>query len=82
MEDKDLYVIAVMRYKDENPGVDKEDLFPSSWDSNDDYRLKVNIIAEASETGNIRLDNSPVSFQAVPGNSQYHAARTPPPDKG
>ena len=35
----------------------------------------VNIIAEASETGNIRLDNSPVSFQAVPGNSQYHAAR-------
>ena len=35
----------------------------------------VNIVTEASETANIRLDNNPVTFQSVSGNSQYRYAR-------
>ena len=41
MEDKDLYVIAVMRYKEENPDLDMDNLFPMNWNSSDDYHLKV-----------------------------------------
>jgi hypothetical protein len=47
MEDKDLYVLAVMRYKEENPNIDANLLFPQNWDSSDDYHLKVEIIANA-----------------------------------
>ena len=35
----------------------------------------VNIVTEASESSNIRLDNNPVTFHNVPGNSQYQTAR-------
>lgn len=35
----------------------------------------VNIMTESSEINNIRLDNNPVTFQALPGNSQYYTAR-------
>lgn len=47
MEDKDLYVIAVLRYKEENPKIDEIALFPTDWNLNNNYHLKVEIIAEA-----------------------------------
>lgn len=47
MQDKDLYVIAVMRYKEANPNQKEENLFPMDWDMNNNYRLKIEIISEA-----------------------------------
>lgn len=47
MQDKDLYTIAVMRYKDENSNVKDEDLFPMDFNISSNYHLKVEIIAEA-----------------------------------
>ena len=47
MQDKDLYTIAVMRYKDENSNIKDEDLFPMDFNISSNYHLKVEIIAEA-----------------------------------
>ena len=47
MQDKDLYVIAVMRYKEENPNIKEEELFPLDWNISNNYHLKTEIIAEA-----------------------------------
>ena len=47
MQDKDLYTIAVLRYKEANSGIKEEILFPFDWNSNSNYHLKVEIIAEA-----------------------------------
>ena len=47
MQDKDLYVIAVLRYKEANPNLTTEELFPFDWNSNSNYHLKIEIIAEA-----------------------------------
>ncbi len=46
---RQLYIIAEMRYKDDNPTVDSNNLFPLGWHLNDDYKLKILIIAEALE---------------------------------
>lgn len=51
MQDKDLYVIAVMRYKEENSGLTEEELFPYDWNLNSNYHLKIEIIAEAIKNG-------------------------------
>lgn len=51
MEDKELYVIAVLRYKDENSNLTEEDLFPLDWNNSYDYHLKIEIIAEAIQKG-------------------------------
>ena len=47
INDKDLYTIAVLRYQEENPNLDENNLFPIGWNNNYDYKLKINIIAEA-----------------------------------
>ena len=47
MQDKDLYTIAVMRYKEENPNIDENNLFSMNWELSRDYKLKTIIIAEA-----------------------------------
>ena len=47
MNDKDLYVLAFMRYKEKNPNKSDEELFPPKWDLSRNYHLKVEIIAEA-----------------------------------
>lgn len=47
MQDKDLYVIAVLRYKKENLNLNYDELFPAGWDSSNNYHLKIEIIAEA-----------------------------------
>ena len=47
--DKDLYTIAVMRYKEENPNLDIHNLFSMEWNLSHNYKLKNNIIAEALE---------------------------------
>lgn len=47
MQDKDLYTIAVMRYKEENPNIKDEYLFPMDFNLSSNYHLKVDIIAEA-----------------------------------
>ena len=47
MQDKELYTIAVMRYKEENPNIDSNDLFPTDFNLSDNYHLKVEVIAEA-----------------------------------
>lgn len=46
ISDKELYTIAVLRYKDENPNL-SDDVFPIEWNLCKDYSLKTNIIAEA-----------------------------------
>ena len=47
MQDKDLYTLAVLRYKEENPSVDEDNLFTPKWNLSKDYRLKTIIIAKA-----------------------------------
>ena len=44
--DKQLYTIAVMRYKEENPNLGNN-LFSTEWNISKDYRLKTIIISEA-----------------------------------
>ena len=46
ISDKELYTIAVLRYKDENPNL-SDDIFSIEWNLCKDYSLKTNIIAEA-----------------------------------
>lgn len=50
-DDKDLYTLAVLRYKEENPNLDLDNLFSSDWNLNKNYKLKVEIIAEAIQNG-------------------------------
>ena len=45
--DKDLYTLAVMRYKDEFPDIDVYNSFTDDWNLSKNYNLKVNIIADA-----------------------------------
>ena len=45
--DKDLYTIAVMRYKDEFPEIDVYNSFTDEWNISKNYNLKVAIIADA-----------------------------------
>ena len=51
MQDKDLYVIAVMRYKEVNPDLTDEELFPFDWNLSSNYHLRNEIIAEAIVKG-------------------------------
>ncbi len=44
-----LYVIAAMRYEEENPNFSIDALYPLGWHMNKNYKLKVLIIAEAIE---------------------------------
>ena len=46
-KDKELYVIAVLRYKEEHPELDDLNLFSIDWNLCKDYRLKNIIIATA-----------------------------------
>lgn len=46
-KDKMLYTLAVMRYKEENPNIDFNELFTDNWNISRDYHLKNIIIAEA-----------------------------------
>lgn len=46
ISDKELYTIAVLRYKDENPNL-SDDMFSMEWNLCKDYPLKINIITEA-----------------------------------
>ena len=47
MEDKDLYIIAEIRYKKANSNIKEDELFPDNWYSLKNYHLKIEIIAEA-----------------------------------
>ena len=47
MEDKDLYTLALLRYKDENPNIDIDNSFTLDWILSKDYKLKTTIIAKA-----------------------------------
>ena len=51
MQDKEFYVIAVMRYKEVNPDLTDEELFPFDWNLSSNYHLKNEIIAEAIVKG-------------------------------
>lgn len=46
-DDKELYTLAVLRYKEENPNLNAYNLFSSDWNLCKDYSLKIKIIAEA-----------------------------------
>ena len=46
ISDKELYTIAVLRYKEENPNL-SDDMFPIDFNLCENYYLKTNIIAEA-----------------------------------
>ena len=56
MKDKDLYTIAVMRYKDENSNIKDDDLFPVDFNLSSNYHLKVEIIAEAIQNEILVVD--------------------------
>ena len=47
MQDKDLYTLALLRYKEENPNIDFEKMFSIDWNLCKDYKLKTIIIAKA-----------------------------------
>ena len=47
MNDKDLYTIAVMRYKEAHSDIDADNLFTIEWNLSNDYKLKNIIIAFA-----------------------------------
>ena len=49
--DKDLYTLAVLSYKKETPNLDLDNLFSSDWNLNKNYKLKIEIIAEAIQNG-------------------------------
>lgn len=57
MSDKDLYTIAVLRYKEENSNVDFDNLFSADFNLCKDYKLKICIIAEALQK-NIKIDET------------------------
>ena len=38
-DDKDLYTLAVLRYKEENPNLDLDNLFSSDWNLNKNYSI-------------------------------------------
>ena len=46
-EDYKLYVLAEITYTKENENVDEKELFPADWYSINNYKVKVEIIAEA-----------------------------------
>lgn len=46
-KDKELYVVAVMRYKEAHPNIDVNNLFSMEWNLSKNYHLKCIIIAEA-----------------------------------
>ena len=58
MQDKELYVIATMRYKDAHPNLEKDDLFPNDWNSNNNYHKKIEIIAEAIQNNILVKDTN------------------------
>ncbi len=45
--DYKLYVLAELNYKKEHPELKEDNLFPLDWYSNNNYKLKTEIIAEA-----------------------------------
>lgn len=47
INDKDIYTLAVLRYKELYPDIDDMDLFSSEWNISNDYKTKTCIIAEA-----------------------------------
>ena len=47
MRDKDLYTLALLRYKEENPDIDLNMIFSSTWNLNKNYKLKTSIITNA-----------------------------------
>ena len=47
--DYDLYVLSEIAYKDKHKLENEEDIFPDGWYSSTDYKLKVEIIAQAIE---------------------------------
>lgn len=43
----ELYTLAEMRYQEHFKNVDSENLYPSNWYLNKNYKLKIEIIVEA-----------------------------------
>ena len=60
MDDLDykLYVLAELSYKKEHPELKEGQLFPIGWYSNNNYKLKNEIIAEAIKNKTI-IENTP-----------------------
>ncbi len=56
-KDKQLYILAILNYKKKHPKIDNQELFPSDFYLNQDYHLKVEIIAEAIQKG-IRVEDT------------------------
>lgn len=48
-KDYDLYVLSEIAYKNKHSLEDDETIFPSNWYSSKNYKLKIEIIAEAIE---------------------------------
>jgi len=56
-DDKDLYTIAVMRYKEKYPNVDDKELFTIDWNMYNNYKLKNYILAEAIKN-NVKVEET------------------------
>jgi len=48
-EDYDLYVMSEIAYKDKYKLDSEDELFPDNWYSSKNYKVKIEIIAEAIE---------------------------------
>ena len=56
--DYDLYVMSEIAYKNKHKLEDDEELFPDNWYSSKNYRLKIEIIAQALENNQLIKDTS------------------------
>jgi len=62
--DKDLYILAVLAYKEKHPGLDDKDLFSVEWNLSNFYRLKTVIIAKAIQE-NKRVEETEMYRKAL-----------------
>ena len=62
--DYDLYVMSEIAYKDKFKLEREEDLFPINWYSSKNYRLKIEIIAQAIDK-NVLIKDTPLYKNAL-----------------
>ena len=57
LSDKDLYTLAVIKYRKLNNNKSLDDLFSIKWNTSNDYKLKTIILAEAMSK-NIKVEDT------------------------
>lgn len=68
MEDKELYILAVLKYKKQHLNLNDDSLFSKEWILNNNYHLKTIIIAEAIKN-NMLIEETPTYKKTFLDNS-------------